>query len=202
MSASSPFSLDRGSSELRDAILEAAARLFAEKGYSAASMREVAEAATCTKPALYYYFESKASLFLEVIRVQTDAISRILEKRFAEPGSVRERLLQAAETYLDHVRENPIALKVLLRAELHLEAGQPTFDWMSTREMYLDRIRRLLHEGVACGEVSASIDLDDILYALVGAIDFRCMLWILQGEPIPRDCAKRALAVLFGGVSP
>ena len=43
-------------------IARAAARLFAERGYDATSVREIVEAAGVAKPTLYYYFRSKEGL--------------------------------------------------------------------------------------------------------------------------------------------
>jgi AcrR family transcriptional regulator len=50
----------------RDRIVEAALRLFSERGTSAVSMRELADAASVTVPGLYYHFDSKADLIREV----------------------------------------------------------------------------------------------------------------------------------------
>ncbi|WP_439816046.1 TetR/AcrR family transcriptional regulator [Zavarzinia sp. CC-PAN008] len=52
--------------ETREAILEAAARVFLEKGFQAASLNEIAEAAGFTKGAVYSNFSGKDDLFLEV----------------------------------------------------------------------------------------------------------------------------------------
>ena len=49
-------------------LLEAAARLFIERGYDAVSMRDIASAAKLTKGAVYGHFRSKGQLFVEVIR--------------------------------------------------------------------------------------------------------------------------------------
>src|SRR5258708_14114990 len=51
----------------RDRILRAANDLFARQGFSRVSMRMVAIAAGVTKPALYYYFRDKESLFEECL---------------------------------------------------------------------------------------------------------------------------------------
>lgn len=48
--------------DTRSAMMKQAARLFAERGYDAVSVREVVEAAGVTKPALYYHFASKEGL--------------------------------------------------------------------------------------------------------------------------------------------
>ena len=52
----------------RDRIVDAALRLFAERGTTAVSMRELADAADVTVPGLYYHFASKADLIREVYR--------------------------------------------------------------------------------------------------------------------------------------
>jgi AcrR family transcriptional regulator len=54
----------------RDRIVEAALRLFAERGTTAVSMRELADAARVTVPGLYYHFASKAELISEVYRAR------------------------------------------------------------------------------------------------------------------------------------
>jgi AcrR family transcriptional regulator len=54
----------------RDRIVEAALRLFAERGTTAVSMRELADAADVTVPGLYYHFASKADLISEVYRAR------------------------------------------------------------------------------------------------------------------------------------
>ena len=54
----------------RDRIVDAALRLFAERGTTAVSMRELADAADVTVPGLYYHFASKAELIREVYRAQ------------------------------------------------------------------------------------------------------------------------------------
>jgi AcrR family transcriptional regulator len=200
-------SVERGSSEqrcseLRVVIVEVAAHLFADKGYAATSMRAVAEAADCTKPALYYYFDSKSALFLEVIESRTDAINSILETAFQGEGTVRERLVRAAEAIFDYVRNDPEAMKVLIRSELHADSGQPSFDFKSSRATITSRARTLLEEGVESGEIGEHVGLDDALYALMGIIDIRCMLWVLQGEPIPDDCGAKSLDLIFGGIAP
>ena len=184
---------------LRQRILDVALTLFAQRGYSATSMREVALGAACTKPALYYHFENKAGLFLEVINEQMRTIGGVMESQFARPGSVRERCHAAMVMHFEHIRQNPLGLRMLVRAELHAESGQPTFDFRSFRDRFRDMLAALLREGVDNGELRADLNIDDAVEALAGMVDFRCMLLVLQGEPIPEDYPARVLKVLYGG---
>lgn len=196
--ASSPSPPD----SLRSRILDQAVALFAERGFAATSMREVAEAANCTKPALYYHFDSKQALFTEVIRSATEEIGAIIERHVAGPGTVRERLGRSMGDYFDHVRTNPTALRLLMRAEIHAESGQPDIDFRSARAVMVDTVIKMLAEGVERGEIRADIHLEDAVGALAGVIDHRCFLWVLEGEPIPEDYPDRMLSLLFGGFAP
>ena len=56
------------SARTRQVLLDAAARLFIERGYSAASLRDIAAAADLTIGAVYGHFRSKGQLLVEVIR--------------------------------------------------------------------------------------------------------------------------------------
>jgi len=55
-----------GYEDQRELILERAAQLFAQRGYTAASMNEVAEACGLSKPALYHYFRDKYALLVHI----------------------------------------------------------------------------------------------------------------------------------------
>ncbi len=58
------------SASTRRRLVDVAARLFVERGYSAVSMRDIAAAAKLTKGALYGHFRSKGQLLVEVIRAK------------------------------------------------------------------------------------------------------------------------------------
>jgi len=57
--------IDRSPSERR--FLDAALELFSEKGYEAASVREICERAGITRPTLYYFFKSKEGIYRALI---------------------------------------------------------------------------------------------------------------------------------------
>jgi AcrR family transcriptional regulator len=67
------------------AILAAATRLFASRGFDAASVREIAEAAGVAKPAIYYYFGNKEGLFDHLIEAGSSFIVERLKAINARP---------------------------------------------------------------------------------------------------------------------
>lgn len=76
------MSIDKPSAELRgsarEQLLDAAAEVFAERGYQGASVEAIAAAAGVTKGALYWSFESKADLFFSLLDERVDRRLRLL----------------------------------------------------------------------------------------------------------------------------
>src|SRR3954451_18811894 len=96
----------RGDTATRDRVVDCALSLFAERGTTAVSMRELADAAGVTVPGLYYHFDSKAELIREVYRAR---FSRP-EAPFVvpEPGPIEHLITEQARREfrgLDEYRE-------------------------------------------------------------------------------------------------
>lgn len=68
----------------RGEILKQAAKLFAQRGFDAVSVREIVEAAGCTKPSLYYHFESKEGLALALMGEFIEAAVTARTRAFAQ----------------------------------------------------------------------------------------------------------------------
>ena len=77
----------------RERLLETATELFAEKGYAAASVREIVEKAGVSKPVLYYYFKSKEGLFYAILEWAAGVQQNILNDIFEARGTVLERFI-------------------------------------------------------------------------------------------------------------
>jgi AcrR family transcriptional regulator len=88
-------------------IARAAARLFAERGYDATSVREIVEAAGVAKPTLYYYFRSKEGLAQALITVPLSNLTSTLQRivsQVEDPIRCLERVIEAQYNFC---REDP-----------------------------------------------------------------------------------------------
>lgn len=75
----------------RQRILDAALRLFAEKGYDATSMREISEQLGITKAALYYHFDSKAEIVRAMLADTEEQVTGLVEWARQQPGTAAVR---------------------------------------------------------------------------------------------------------------
>lgn len=101
------------SDDPRERILRAAATLFAHKGYAGTSTREITEAASVTKPTIYYHFKSKRDLYLtilgEAMRIFHDRLNSSAT-RFADMRTCLRSLLFGIESL---VRNHPEAVQLI-----------------------------------------------------------------------------------------
>jgi AcrR family transcriptional regulator len=80
-------------------ILAAAARLFAEQGFSAASMNQVAEACGVAKPTLYHYFQDKQALLAQICDSHVHTLLALVEAVKAQQLPPDEQLRALIERF-------------------------------------------------------------------------------------------------------
>jgi AcrR family transcriptional regulator len=105
------FLLDHENAER---ILEEGWRLFQQKGYRGVTVDELCLRCGLTKPTLYYYFEDKENLFVQVLQYRLRGFHKEVER----PGTLVERLRYVATNILDSFQTEYSAL---LRDREHLK---------------------------------------------------------------------------------
>lgn len=87
-------------------ILTAAAELFLEKGYRAASTTAIAKRAGCNQALIYYYFRSKENLFGKVFSSKTEQIFSKIAEPFNEKQDIFSTIRAIIAAYFDFLRGN------------------------------------------------------------------------------------------------
>jgi len=99
----------------RAAILRAAETLFAEAGFSATRLEDVAAAVGIRRASLFYYFRDKAELYEAVLGDVLGGLRERLEPVLLGPGSLAERAEAAVSSWIDYVAARPALARLLLR---------------------------------------------------------------------------------------
>jgi AcrR family transcriptional regulator len=90
--------------ETRETILRVAGELFAERGYQATSVADIASAAGATKGAVFHHFKSKDELFVEIwrqLQLDMDADARTAALAALDPADPFKAFLAGCRIYLD-----------------------------------------------------------------------------------------------------
>jgi AcrR family transcriptional regulator len=173
------------------AVLDAAARLFAGRGYAAASMREIAEACGMLPGSLYYHFAAKEDLLVAVyeagVRELIDAVRAALG-RSADPWA---RLEAACAAHLETVLRRSDYAQVLVRV---LPSDVPG------AAARLKRLRAdyeaLFRELAAALPLRADTDRRMLRLMLLGALNWARFWFDPAGRETPRSLARKLVRLL------
>jgi AcrR family transcriptional regulator len=100
----------------RRQLLGIACRLFAERGFHASAMDDIAAAAGVTKPVLYQHFASKRALFTELLEDVGAQLLSSLAKATRQATTGRDRVQAGFAAYFRFVHENEPAFRMLFGA--------------------------------------------------------------------------------------
>ncbi len=103
----------------RAAILNAAKRVFAEKGLEGASLRLIAAEAGYTPGAIYYHYPDKEHVYGDILMYSLGALGRAVKEAAAAAASPEARLRAAARAFFAYYRDHPEELDL----SFYLERG-------------------------------------------------------------------------------
>ncbi len=194
---------DRGA-QVRDALIEHGTRIFAAKGYAAASTREICQAAGANVAAIHYYFGDKEGLYRAVLTAPIEAIAGEFEG-FDDPAlpleeAVRRVLRPFVAMALDGEADGLHVHRLHLR-----EALEPSAVFRDV----VDRIIVPLHNALAallarhCGLARADEGIHQLAFAITAMANDYCMsrefIRLLAPQVLKRDdAAQRIVERLVG----
>jgi AcrR family transcriptional regulator len=184
--------------QTRRRLLTAAARLFAQRGYQATSVDDIAEAAGFSKGAVYYNFDSKDELFEALVGEMIDELTTSLESALHGAHTIEEKLA--------------VAQRILTERE-RIEKGQPHLEleilMQAMREPRLRRkvteaygrmraaIASLIAEQFAEAGVKPPLDAGGLATAIVAAGIGHGVMETLDPDAVPPGLFPSVLALLL-----
>ena len=181
-----------------DAILQAAATLFAERGFHRTAMDDVAAALGLTKPTVYHYFKTKNDVLLAIL---ADAIAAI-EAAFnsARPDApALDALAEGLGGYVE-VACTPQGAVLVQTLDTDLDPASRRA-MVSARSVIDERIRALLERGVQEGAITAS-DPRLTAFLIAGAINSIARWYRADGRLRPAEISRFYIDQLKAGLRP
>lgn len=182
----------------RDAILEAAAQIFSEKGFHAASMQDIAEAVRLQKASLYHHVSSKQEILLAILDQTLDLLIERMSAVLAMDLPPDQKLHQAIRCYLQILTEHHDLASVLLFEHRSLE---PDFKvrHIPRRNRFEALWRSLIEEGQVAG-VFVSSDTGLTARTLLGAMNWTITWYRPEGQFSGEEIADRYADMFLGGL--
>ena len=186
----------------RRAILESAVRVFAENGFFAARIRDIAAGAGVAEGTIYLYFDGKDDLLLTAFREKVNEFCASVRDVMPSDLPFRERLARFIRLQFESIEADPPLATVLL-----LESRQSSkFYGGAVRDvlrLYAQAIDALLASGVESGELRPELDVPLARRILVGALEEIELEWLLGDRTRPLGpTAPRVAETFFLGLAP
>lgn len=134
----------------RDRILEAAAEIFSQKGFHAASMQDIAGAVSLQKASLYHHVSSKQEILLSLLDKALDILIDRMASVVEQPLPPEEKLRQAIISYLAALTQHQHLASVLLLEHRSL-APDLQSRHIPRRNRFEALWRALIQEGIDSG---------------------------------------------------
>ncbi len=151
--------------ERRLAIIEAAARLFAELGYTACEMERVAAELGIAKGTLYLYFSSKEALFYACVDAGMKQMQTAVLRAADEATNPVDRLARGIRAYLQFFEDHPEHVELLIQERANFKSrSRPTY--FEYREQNRQKWRPVHEEMIAAGRYRADIPVERIMDAI------------------------------------
>jgi len=152
-------------------ILQAAIKVFSEKGFHEATIEDIAAEAKIAKGTTYLYFSSKNELFEEMIRYSiTQYHDNIIEKLSCEM-SLKNKLLLLAELHGRFIAERIDLAQMIINSQSTLVSKQMKYMMLEQKERMYTLVGKIIEDGITKGEVRADIDKEIAALSVIGTIN-------------------------------
>ena len=138
-------------------VLSNAARLFREKGFERTSLKEIAEACNMLPGSLYYRYNSKEALLVELMRRGVDLVTAEVESAYASSDDPVERLRLCINAHLRALLVDSDAVYVLL-FEWRALGPEARKEIIELRDQYESLWAGILETMIAQGVVRQNVD--------------------------------------------
>ena len=173
----------------REQLLRVARTIFAEKGFQATTMDDIAKEAGFTKPILYQHFDSKIDLYREIVVQTADNLIDSLREAVAKVDSPRAKIEVAFRVYFDMVVGETDAFRILF---IHSHEGDTSRDLRQFEMSLVSFIDPLINVSIS------KEHRRQLAAGVVGIAEGTAVVWLEQqaakGWPTPADGAAERLA--------
>jgi AcrR family transcriptional regulator len=189
--------------ETRTALIAAARKVFARRGFEAATVEEIAAEAGFTTGAVYSNFGGKDDLVMAVVDETVELEIRDFAERFAQARSVDERARGGADRWMELLHEPPDYFPLFVELCVAGRRDPELRKRLAIRSGAIhDQSARLL--SVGAGEVGVELDREfaERLAVAINALGTGLALEkLIAPEAVPDDLYGWTLSLLFGALA-
>jgi AcrR family transcriptional regulator len=179
-------------------IITVAAQLFKEKGYSAVTMRDIAQAMNIKAASLYNHIKSKQEiLVLIIIEIAEEFTSTILQIVNSDETTI-QKLEKVIQLHIDITLRNSDALACLNNDWMHL-ADTELMYFIKMREEYEEHFRTIIKNGIANSDIK-NLNVEVIIFSTLSTLRTLYLWYGRKKSPNAAILKSNMIEVLLNGI--
>ena len=182
----------------RQRILEAAAKVFRQKGYDRATLRDIAKEAELLPGSLYYHIRSKADLLRLIVEQPIRDLCARLEDLVVADTPAVDKLGHAIAVHLHAFHANYPSLFVYLQNLLQMDTMRRPLQKQAKR--YEECWQRLLIQGIQSGEFPPDLDVKVATFGILGMCNWMHRWYRQEGRLSIDDIIQQFTRLVLNGV--
>jgi AcrR family transcriptional regulator len=187
----------------RQDILEAALRLFSQKGYHQTSMSEIAKEAEFSIGTLYGFFKNKEELFFTMFKAELEEIATQVAANMSQAPDPRAKLQALAETLFGYIEQRWQAFDILFtaRKDLDLALKNELGETIHVGQLdFLKNLTAIIQDGIAQG-IFRPLRPEEMALTFIGLINGSAFMWMEGGRTYSiRERVPDILDIFYRGV--
>ena len=185
-------------SNTKEKILESAKKLFSDYGYSSVSMSEIAKEVKITKAALYYHFESKKEIYLEVMQESFEALLKKLKEAIGLKTTFEKKFHQTLMAYLEFSLNEKNPIQETIQKISRLDKTTVKF----TQELQWQIIKKfedLIKEGQKKKKLLSNLSSKAVARFVIGLMDITIVQkdFVKNKKINPKKSVNEIMKLLF-----
>jgi AcrR family transcriptional regulator len=187
----------KNSAATRAALIRAARRLFAERGYAGTATEEVVRRARVTRGALYHHFRDKSDLFMAVLDEEQKKLAAISSEAAAAQDDPWKAIVAGSNAFLDACLDRAVQQIVLLDAPAVLGLQR----WRESDQSYYLAPTKMALEAAAAQGLIEPQPMDVLAHVILGALNEAAVLIArAEDQAAMRRQVREVVQRLFEGL--
>jgi TetR/AcrR family transcriptional regulator, fatty acid metabolism regulator protein len=172
-------------------IIDAALKVFRERGYANARMADIARRAGVSYGLVYHYFGSKEVLFEMIVESWWSALYTMMENEIASGDDIREKLVNIIEFFLNTYGQKPNLMSIFV-SEVCRSSVYHTEEGLSKFLKFFSLCEQVMVQGQQSGFLIKEVPPHHLTYIFYGAIETFISVMVLGKEPLTKKRHERA----------
>jgi TetR/AcrR family transcriptional regulator, cholesterol catabolism regulator len=179
-------------------IITVAAQLFKEKGYSAVTMRDIAQAMNIKAASLYNHIKSKQEILVLIIIEIAEEFTTTMNDVVNSDETTIKKIERIIQLHIDITLRDANALACLNNDWMHLSDAELTY-FIKMREDYEENFRTIIKKGIAHGEIK-NLNLEVIIFSTLSTLRTLYLWYGKKKSPNPSVLKSNMIQVLLNGI--